>query len=52
MLLDRLPAFMKETTAQGVERVRPDARRDLPEAVFVDATGPFGVPKGKAFRRR
>ena len=38
-LLDRLPAFMKETTAQGVERVRPDARRDVPEAVFVNAGG-------------
>jgi ATP-dependent helicase YprA (DUF1998 family)/very-short-patch-repair endonuclease len=38
-LLERLPAFMKETTPQGVERVSPDARKDLPEAVFVDATG-------------
>ncbi len=38
-LLERLPAFMKETTPQGVERIRPDARNDLPEPVFVDAGG-------------
>jgi len=38
-LLARLPESMKETTAQGVERVRPDARGDLPEPVFVDACG-------------
>lgn len=38
-LRDRLPAFMKEQTAQGVERVRPDARGDLPEPVFVSANG-------------
>jgi superfamily II DNA/RNA helicase len=38
-LLDRLPAFMKETTALGFERVRPDARADLPETVYIDATG-------------
>ncbi|MCI0356280.1 MAG: hypothetical protein L0099_14755, partial [Acidobacteria bacterium] len=37
--LERLPTFMKETTAQGVERVRPDARGDLPEPVFVDSGG-------------
>ena len=30
---------MKETTPQGVERIRPDARGDLPEPVFVDASG-------------
>ena len=30
---------MKETTAQGDERVRPDSRKDLPEPVFVDAGG-------------
>ena len=30
---------MKETTAQGVERVRPDAKADLPQPVFVDARG-------------
>lgn len=38
-LLERLPAFMKETTPQGEERIRPDARRDLPEAIFIDARG-------------
>jgi ATP-dependent helicase YprA (DUF1998 family) len=38
-LLDRLPDFLKETTAHGVERVRPDARSDLPEPIFVDPTG-------------
>lgn len=38
-LLDRIPAFMKETTSQGVERVRPDARGDLPQPVFIDAGG-------------
>lgn len=38
-LLDRLPAFMKETTAQGVERLSPDTRDDAPEPVFVDARG-------------
>jgi ATP-dependent helicase YprA (DUF1998 family)/very-short-patch-repair endonuclease len=39
LLLERLPAFMKETTAQGTERVRPDSRGDVPEPVFVDAGG-------------
>ncbi len=38
-LLERLPPSMKEITSQGVERVRPDARGDLPAAVFVDAGG-------------
>ncbi|MBI2875917.1 MAG: DEAD/DEAH box helicase, partial [Candidatus Tectomicrobia bacterium] len=38
-LFDRLPDFMKETTTQGVERVRPDSRADLPEPVFVDVAG-------------
>jgi len=38
-LLERLPAFMKETTSQGVERVRPDCRSDLPDPVFVNAGG-------------
>lgn len=37
--LERLPAFMKETMPQGVERVRPDARGDVPETVFVDSSG-------------
>jgi very-short-patch-repair endonuclease len=38
-LLQRLPGSLKETTANGVERVIPDMKRDVPEAVFVDATG-------------
>ncbi len=38
-LLERLPAFMKEPTPQGVERIRPDSRGDLPEPVFVDVHG-------------
>ncbi|MCB1812561.1 MAG: DUF1998 domain-containing protein [Candidatus Competibacteraceae bacterium] len=37
--LTRLPDYLKETTAQGVERVRPEARNDVPEAVFVDSSG-------------
>jgi hypothetical protein len=38
-MLDRLPEFFKETTSQGVERVRLDARNDVPEPVYVDAGG-------------
>lgn len=38
-LLDRLPAFLKETTPDGLERIAPGARADLPDPVFVDATG-------------
>jgi len=38
-LLERLPAFMKETTPQGVERVRPDDRNNCPEPIFMDARG-------------
>jgi superfamily II DNA/RNA helicase/very-short-patch-repair endonuclease len=38
-LLDRLPASAKEPSPQGVERVRSDARGDVPEAIFVDARG-------------
>lgn len=38
-LLERIPAFMKETTSQGTERIRPDSRTDLPEPVFADAGG-------------
>ena len=45
-LRDRLPPSMKETMPQGGERVRPDARGDLPEAVFVDAGGRL-VPEGQ-----
>ena len=38
-LLNRLPPFMKEMAADGTERIRADARGDLPERLFVDATG-------------
>ena len=45
-LLDRLPAYLKETTAEGVERVRPDARGDVPRPVFVAPAGRV-VPEGQ-----
>ena len=45
-LLNRLPAFMKEMAADGTERIRADARGDLPETLFVDATGRI-VAEGK-----
>lgn len=38
-MLDRLPSVMKETTPQGLERVRPDSRKDVPESIFVDTKG-------------
>ena len=38
-LLRRLPDSLKETTAQGVERIRSAVRRDVPEAVFVVPSG-------------
>lgn len=38
-LLERLPDFLKETSPQGVERIRADARGDVPEPIFADATG-------------
>jgi len=44
-LLERLPAHIKETTPDGVERVTPSARADLPGCVFVDAGGRL-VPEG------
>ena len=54
-VLDRLPEFLKETTKKGVERVRPDCKKDVPEAVFVDPTGRLvsegaGIP-GALIRR-
>ena len=45
-LLGRLPDALKETTAQGVERVRPNARKDVPKSVFVDPAGCI-VPEGE-----
>ena len=38
-LLERLPDAFKETNERGVERVRPDARKDLPSPVFVGPDG-------------
>ena len=45
-LRERIPDFMKETSAQGVERVRPDSRADVPEPVFVDTGGRI-APEGE-----
>ncbi len=45
-LLERVPPFMKEVTPDGVERIKPDMKRDLPAPVFVDATGRI-VPEGQ-----
>ena len=45
-LLARLPDALKETTARGVERVRPNARKDVPDPVFVDPAGRI-VPEGE-----
>ena len=44
--LERLPAFMKETTAQSIERVRPDSRPDLPKklSTYNFPTLPATVP--------
>ena len=38
-LLSRVPEYMKETTAAGVERIRRDARKNLPEPVSVSPGG-------------
>ena len=38
-LLERLPDSLKEISANGVERVRPNARKDVPEPIFVDPGG-------------
>ncbi len=40
--LSRLPENLKFTTAQGIERVRPNARSNIPEPVFVDPEGRLG----------
>jgi hypothetical protein len=45
-VLARLPDFMKETTAQGLERVRADARADVPAPVFTNVAG-YIVPEGQ-----
>ena len=47
-LLDRLPDSLKETTAeQGVERVRPNARKDIPLSIFVRCGRGELVPEGE-----
>jgi len=38
-LLERLPEFMKELSTDGAERLRPESQKDLPESVFVEASG-------------
>ena len=38
-LLERLPESFKETTAQGVERIRRESREDVPAVVFVEPSG-------------
>jgi ATP-dependent helicase YprA (DUF1998 family) len=38
-LLQRLPAFMKESSPEGAERIRAESRNDVPQPMFVDATG-------------
>lgn len=50
-LLDRVPAFLKETTAKGVERIRPDAKEDVPEAVWIASDGRL-VSEGDGLRAR
>ena len=45
-LLDRLPDAFKETNERGTERVRRDARKDVPQPVFADPTGRI-VPEGE-----
>ena len=45
-LLERLPDFLKEVPPQGNERIRPDARDDVPQTIFVEPTGRI-VPEGK-----
>ena len=36
-LLERLPDFLKDTSSQGVERIRADARRDVSAATSLSA---------------
>ena len=45
-LLRRLPDSLKETTTAGEERIRSNARRDVPEPVFVAPSGRI-VPEGE-----
>ena len=55
-LLDRLPDSLKEMSARHGERVRADARDDVPEPVFVHADGRIvaegnGIPAALIERR-
>ena len=48
-VLDRLPSALKEIGPQGVERVRLDDRRYVPETVYIDPRGHlvsdgYGIP--------
>jgi very-short-patch-repair endonuclease len=45
-VLARLPEFMKVAAADGTERVQPESRADVPETVFVRATGQL-APEGE-----
>ncbi|RZO86864.1 MAG: DEAD/DEAH box helicase [Oceanococcus sp.] len=45
-MLSRLPEFFKETMADGTERVKPDARADVPRSIHVDTQGQI-VPEGQ-----
>ena len=38
-ILNRVPESFKEITAQGGERIRRNLRDNIPEAIFVDASG-------------
>ncbi len=38
-LLRRLPLFMKEVTEEGVERIRPNEKANLPKVLFVSPEG-------------
>jgi hypothetical protein len=38
-LLDRLPESFKESNAEGIERIRSDAKKNIPESVYVDGGG-------------
>lgn len=44
--LQRLPDMLKETTARHGERIRLEAREDVPKPLFVDSTGRFVAEGG------
>ena len=47
--LSRLPSFMKELNAKGVEKVKSDSKKLTPQTVFVTAGGEV-VSEGKGLR--